>query len=107
MIVNSIRGPLNCSEYDSALLATELNAPVAGSAVGLIHASTDTRAVGDTAALDAICTRELLLPENDAARSLALASNPGWFNDTLLYVPLLAAPAELAADVPEVSSSRQ
>src|SRR4051812_43510828 len=106
MIVNSSRGPLNCNEYDSALLVTELNAPVAGNAVGLIHASTDTVAVGDTAAFDAICTRELV-PENSAARLLALASRPGWFRVTFVYVPSLAAPAVLTADVPDVSFSRQ
>ena len=69
MIVNSSLGPLNCSEYDSALLMIDAKAPAAGSAVGLIHASTVTLAVGDSAGVEAICTRELV-PENDAALSV-------------------------------------
>ena len=76
MIVNSKRGPLNCSEYDSALLVIDANAPVAGRADGLIHASTETRAVGDTAAFDAIATREFV-PENVTALSDALPIRPG------------------------------
>src|SRR5690349_17323757 len=101
MIVNSRRGPLNCSEYDSALLVIDANEPAAGSAAGLIHASTEMPAVGETAVLDAICTRELV-PLNVAALSDALPMRPGAPCVTLVYVPLPAVPAELAAVVPDV-----
>src|SRR5437870_3282399 len=106
MIVNSIFGPLNCNEYDSAFEATDAKAPVAGRADGLIHASTDTAAVGDRAAFDTTCTRELV-PEKVAALSLALASRPGAPSVTPEYVPALAAPDVFAAVVPDVSSRRQ
>src|SRR6185295_10965376 len=106
MIVNSRRGPLNCSEYDSALLVIDANAPVAGNAAGLIHASTETCAVGDTAVFDAICTREFV-PENVTALSDALPMRPGAPSVTPVYVPLFAPPAAFAAVVPDVSSRRQ
>ena len=76
MMVNSMRGPLNCNEYDSAFVATDANAPVAGNADGLIHASTETFAVGDSAGVDVTCTLELV-PEKVAALLLTLASRPG------------------------------
>ena len=74
MIVNSSVGPLNCNEYDSALLSrSTLKASAGREAVGLIHASTDTAAVGDSPGLEGIWTRELV-PENDAALSASAAA---------------------------------
>ena len=97
---------MNCSEYDSALVTIDANAPAAGSAFGLIHASTVTPAVGDSAALDAICTRELP-PGNVAARLPAFASRPGAPSVTPWYVPAPELATLLAAVVPDVSSRRQ
>src|SRR5689334_20411693 len=106
MIVSSRRGPLNCNEYDSALLTIELNAPVAGSALGLIQASTETRAVGDSAVFDAICTREFV-PESVTALSAAFASRPGTPSVAPAYVPEPDVATLFAAVVPDVSSRRQ
>src|SRR5690242_19560819 len=86
MIVNSIFGPLNCNEYDSAFVATDANAPDAGSAFGLIHASTETVVGNDNAADELTFTVELD-PLNEAALSLTLASSPGTPSVVLVYVP--------------------
>ncbi len=75
MIVNSSLGPLNCNEYDSGLLAIEANAPAAGIAVGLIHASIDTAVVNNNGGVDATTT-VCAVPENDAALSGSLVNKP-------------------------------
>ena len=56
MIVNSSFGPLNCSEYDSGLVSTDLNAPAAGIDVGLIHASAVRVVAGEMGVDDGIDT---------------------------------------------------
>src|SRR5438309_6846268 len=76
MIVNSSRGPLNCNEYDSGLLAIDLNAPVAGSEVGFIHASTETTDAGEIVPLDGMPTL-WFVPLKDAAVLASLARRPG------------------------------
>src|SRR5436305_1443666 len=106
MIVNSRRGPLNCSEYDSAFDATDANTPAAGIAPGLIHASTDAAFAGASGGDDGIPTH-WPEPENDAALSVSPVSKPGTpFVTPPLYTPG-SAPALSIADVPDVSPNLQ
>src|SRR5437879_663184 len=81
MIVNSSRGPLNCSEYDSGLVRIDLNAPVAGSEEGLIHASSETTDAAEIAPFDGTPTL-WFVPLKVAAVLASLASRPALPNVT-------------------------
>src|SRR6476469_3933772 len=104
-MTNSTRGPLNCNAYDPDLVAIDRKTPVAGSEVGLIHASTESAAVGESAVLEATWTREFV-PENDAAVSVSAGSRLAAPSVTFAYVPAVPPETELAAGAPDVSSRR-
>src|SRR4051794_21294551 len=109
MIVNSSRGPLNWSEYDSAFVRIEAKLPVGGMAVGRIQTSSETALVGLSALLlgtDAYSLR----PSNvtalsaDSANSSPGAPRIGWF----WYWPGFAPAAdESSMLLPANSSSLQ
>jgi len=105
MIVNSSNGPLNCSEYDSALLRIERNDPDAGIEVGLIHASSEIVFAGEIAPFDGMLTL-WFEPLNVTAVFASLVSRPAVPNvGEFWYEPLLE-PTPSNAVVPEVSPRR-
>jgi hypothetical protein len=106
MIVNSMRGPLNWSEYDSAFVTTDANAPAAGNAAGLIHASSVTFVEGDNAAVDGTVTI-WFVPLNVADESGSPVNKPGVPSVTPPEYAPVFVPALSAADVPLFSPSRQ
>src|SRR5579885_269634 len=107
MVVNSICGPLNCREYDSALVAREAKLPAAGSFDGRTHASTVTALLGLRA--DVLGTDTTSFTPSKVAAGFA-ASDVNRLGaprvTPLRYVPGLP-PTTSAATVPDVSPSRQ
>jgi hypothetical protein len=106
MIVNSSNGPLNCNEYDSALLTIDRNEPAAGSELGLIHASSEIELAGDSTPFDGMLTL-WFVPLNVTAVFASLVSRPAvpsvgefWYEPELEPTPSNAV-------VPEVSPRRQ
>src|ERR1700694_1453017 len=105
MMLNSILGPLNCSEYDSGLVSTDANAPAAGMETGLIHASSETVDANDSDADDVTPTLWF-----DPEHVTALSPSPV----NKLAAPSVGAPlytpgfdpTESAAFVPDTSFSR-
>src|SRR3954463_2182781 len=107
MSVNSRRGPLNCSEYDSALVTTDAQLPAAGTTVGLIHTSTENAVVKSSVALSATSSQSFVPSTVTARFAASLVSSDGWLSRTpWRYVPALRAFTSAAA-VPVVSPRRQ
>ena len=105
MIVNSSKGPLNCNEYDSALLTIDRNrrTPERG---GFIHASSEIELAGDSTPFDGMLTL-WFVPLNVTAVFASLVSRPAVPSvGELWYEPELE-PTPSNAVVPEVSPRRQ